>query len=148
MENPTRSERPSLLLIRSYQASPEKVWSAWTDPQALKAWFRPENMLATPVAEVDVRVGGSFRILMKDPSGEEYEVSGVYRELVPHKKLVFTWAWKGTPDRESLVTVTLRPSGSGTELELKHEQFFDIEARDSHEEGWTGALNMLERMFV
>lgn len=63
--------------------------------------------------------------------------------MVANQKLVFTWAWKSTPERESLVTVALRRSGGGTEL--KHEQFFDAEARDSHKPGWSGALVLLER---
>jgi len=110
-----------------------------------KQWWRPDETFSTPVVEADVRVDGRFRVVMKDAKGEEFEVSGVYREVIPNRKLVFTWAWKGTPERESLVTVSLRPSGHGTELKLKHEQFFDDEARDSHEEGWRGALEQLER---
>ena len=148
MANSTVNERPSLSLTRSYKASPEKVWRAWTDPQALKEWFRPDEAFSTPIAEADVRVGGRFHIVMKDPKGEDFDVSGVYKEVVENRKLVFTWAWKGTPERESLVTVTLRPSGAGTELELKHEQFFDVEARDSHNQGWTGMLPLLERFLA
>lgn len=145
MERSDLEERPSLTLTRSYNASPEKVWRAWTDAEAMKQWWRPEDTFSTPLAEADVRVGGRFRILMKDSKGEEFDVSGIYREVIPNRKLVFTWAWKSTPERESLVTVTLRPSGRGTELELKHEQFFDAEERDSHKEGWSGALVLLER---
>ena len=148
MANSTVNERPSLSLTRSYKAAPEKVWRAWTDPQALKEWFRPDAAFSTPLAEADVRVGGRFHIVMKNPKGEEFDVSGVYKEVVANRKLVFTWAWKGTPERESLVTVTLRPSGAGTELELKHEQFFDVEARDSHNQGWTGMLPLLERFLA
>ena len=59
-------------------------------------------------AEADARVGGRYRIVMRTSDGEEHDVSGVYREVVPNEKLVFTWAWRSTPERESLVTVMLK----------------------------------------
>ena len=80
-------------------------------------------------------------------NGEQHEVGGVYREVTPDQRLVFTWAWRSTPERESLVTVALRPDGAATVLTLTHEQFFDQAARDGHERGWTGTLDRLERYF-
>jgi uncharacterized protein YndB with AHSA1/START domain len=80
---------------------------------------------------------------MQSPSGEEHDVSGVYREIVPNQKLVFTWAWKSTPERESLVTVEIKPDGDGSLLTLTHEQFFDEEARERHRNGWTASLEKL-----
>lgn len=148
MPNNPLEERPSLSITRHYNASPEKVWRAWTDPEALKEWFKPDDSFSVPLAETDVRVGGRFSVLMVSSEGEEHEASGVYLEVVPNRKLVFTWVWKETPERKTLVTVTLRPSGSGTELELKHEQFFDTEDRDSHQEGWSGSLALLERFLA
>jgi uncharacterized protein YndB with AHSA1/START domain len=79
--------------------------------------------------------------------GERHQVGGVYREVVPDSRLVFTWAWHSTPERESLVTVTIVPDGDGSLLTLHHEQFFDRKARDGHERGWTGTLDKLERFF-
>jgi uncharacterized protein YndB with AHSA1/START domain len=95
------------------------------------------------LVEADVRVGGRYRMVMKSPDGEQHDVSGVYREVVPGEKLAFTWAWKSTLERESLVTVTVKPDGDGTLLTLTHEQFFDDDARDRHQHGWTGALDKL-----
>ena len=95
-------------------------------------------------AETDVRVGGRFRIVFRGPDGEEHDVGGVYREVVPDQKLVFTWAWRSTPERESLVTVALKRDGDGTLLTLLHEQFFDEAARDRHGRGWNGTLDKLE----
>jgi len=97
------------------------------------------------LVEVDMRIGGRYHMVMKSPDGEEHDVSGVYREVIPQRKLVYTWAWKSTPERESLVTVELRAAGGGTDLTLTHEQFYDEEARDCHEHGWTGCLGRLER---
>ncbi len=67
--------------------------------------------------------------------------------MVPNEKLVFTWAWHTTPERESLVTITVRPDGAGSILTLLHEQFFDEAARDGHKRGWSGSLDKLEKLF-
>ncbi len=99
-------------------------------------------------AETDARVGGAFRILMQSPDGEDYDVSRIYREVVPNETLVFTWAWRSTPERESLVTVSIKPDGDGSLLTLTHEQFFDETARDHHKQGWTGCLDKLENYFA
>jgi len=94
---------------------------------------------------MDVRVGGRYRISFKTEDGERHEVGGVYREVVPNIRLVFSWAWHSTPERESLVTVTVAKDDDGTMLTLHHEQFFDDKARDGHRRGWTGTLEKLER---
>jgi len=98
--------------------------------------------------ECDARAGGRFRWVMQAPDGEQHDVSGVYREVVPNQKLVFTWAWKSTPERESLVTVEIKPDGDGSLLTLTHEQFFDEDARDRHRGGWTSALDKMEEYFA
>ena len=138
------STKPSLTLKRRLNAPPAKVYGAWTDPAQIAHWFGPAQA-ETLRAETDVRVGGRYRIVMRTPDGEEHDVSGVYREVVPNEKLVFTWAWRTTPERESLVTITLKGDGTGTMLTLTHEQFFDEPARDRHQSGWSGALDKLEK---
>ena len=85
------NEEPSLSLTRIFPAAPEKVWQAWTDPQALKNWFGPDEGKVT-LAQTDVRVGGRFHVLFSTLDGEQHDVSGVYREVQPQRKLVFTWA--------------------------------------------------------
>ncbi len=74
-------------------------------------------------------------------------MSGVYREIVPSSRLVFSWAWQSTPERESQVTVDLKPDNDGTILTLTHEQFFSEKARDDHRGGWIMALDRLEAYF-
>ena len=96
-------------------------------------------------AELDVRVGGRYRISFTDAtSGEYHEVGGVYREVVPNERLVFTWAWHSTPERESLVTITLKPDAAGTLMTFHHEQFADEAARDNHQRGWSTFFDKLE----
>ena len=134
--------KPSLTIKRRFNAPPEKVFSAWTDPEKVKHWMGP-GAVEVLRTEGDARTGGRYRWVMKSPDGEEHDVSGVYREVVPNEKLVFTWAWKSTPERESLVTLTFKKDGDGTVMTLLHEQFFDEGARDRHNQGWTGAMDKL-----
>jgi uncharacterized protein YndB with AHSA1/START domain len=139
--------KPSLTLKRRLKASPDKVFAAWIDPEKVKRWMGPGEGKALSV-ESDPRAGGRYRWIMQDAAGEIHDVSGVYREFVPNEKLVFTWAWKSTPERESLVTVLIKPDGDGSLLTLTHEKFFDEDARDRHQHGWTGALDKMEKMFT
>ena len=135
--------KPSLTVKRRFNAPPAKVFSAWTEPEKITRWMGPGEV-KTIRAENDLRVGGRYRIVMQAPSGEEHDVSGVYREVIANEKLVYTWTWKTMPERESLVTVTFKPDGAGTLLTLTHEQFFDEDARNRHQHGWEGALAKLE----
>lgn len=149
MEQARIAEKPFLVLERSYPVAPEKVWRAWTDPQAIRKWFGPGGVQPVSVAELDVRVGGRFRIVFGGPAGTEHEVQGEYREVVPNRKLVFTWMWpRTTPERESLVTIVFRKVGAGTELVFRHEQLFDETVRDGHKRGWTESFVKLEQFLL
>ena len=140
------AEKPSLSLQRHYPVAPEKVWRAWTDPQALAQWWGPGPGEPVSLAELDVRVGGRFRIVFGGPDGKMHECAGVYQEVVPNRKLVFTWSWPNTtPERISVVTIEFRRAATGTDLVFRHEQLFDEKARDDHKRGWTGTLDKLEQ---
>ena len=140
---PATTVKPSLTIKRRFNAAPAKVFAAWTDPEKVKHWMGPGEVVVLS-AESDARTGGRYRWVMKNPAGEVHDVSGVYREVIANKKLVFTWAWKSTPERESLVTLTFKADGGGTLMTLTHEQFFDEEARDRHQMGWNGVMPKLE----
>ena len=143
----TVAAKPSLTIKRRFNAAPQKVFSAWTDPEKVKRWMGPGEVKCLHT-EADLRKGGRYRWLMQTPDGEHHDVSGVYREVVPNEKLVFTWAWKSTPERESLVTVVLKPDGDGTLMTFTHEQFFDDDARDRHQHGWNGSFEKLEKFLA
>jgi uncharacterized protein YndB with AHSA1/START domain len=136
--------KPSLTLKRRFDAPRPLVYAAWTDPVHLKHWFGPRETEAVLHAEADVRVGGRFRVVFRTSDGEEHDVSGVYREVIPNERLTFTWMWRTLPERQSQVTITLKSDGGGTLLTLFHEQFFDEPARDRHRAGWSGTLDKLE----
>jgi uncharacterized protein YndB with AHSA1/START domain len=129
---------------RRYRATPEKVWRAWTDPQALTQWFSPSSSAANTSAEIDLSVGGRFRIAFVAPDGETHEASGVYQEIVPLHRLVFSWAWRSTPERVSRISIELAPVDGGTELSFVHDRFFDQKARDNHAGGWPLFFTNLE----
>src|SRR5437764_9510907 len=104
--------QPSLTLKRRLNAPPAEVFAAWTDPEKMKRWMGPEGV--EPLrAEIDAHVGGRYRLVMRSTDGEEHDVSGVYREVVPNEKLVFSWAWKSTSEWEAEVDSLLKPGGDG-----------------------------------
>ncbi|CAE6815410.1 SRPBCC family protein [Paraburkholderia haematera] len=138
------STKPSLTLQRRLNATPAKVFRAWTEAAQLMKWMHPDDAEVTH-AELNARVDGRYLIRYLKTDGRELEVSGQYLEVLPDAKLVFTWTWRSIPEQESLVTVLLRPDGNGTLLTLTHEQFVDEETRDHHQIGWNGGLDSLER---
>jgi uncharacterized protein YndB with AHSA1/START domain len=133
---------PSVTLVRRIKAPPARVWAAITRPEQMLLWWGPDAG-PTLKAEADVRPGGRFSVVFRLLNGEEHNPTGVYQEVVPEKKLVFTWEWAGSPEKESLVTFRLEPFEGGTELTLLHERLPDEEARQSHEAGWSGLLDKL-----
>jgi uncharacterized protein YndB with AHSA1/START domain len=143
----TQQQRTAALsLRRTFQASRERVFRAWTTPEEIKRWKGPGER-TTPVAEVDLRVGGAYRVHMRSPDGSEMRLVGVYREVDPPKKLVYTWGWETNPEMgETLVTVEFLERGRATEVVLKHELFPADDVRDQHEQGWHGSLDKLDKI--
>jgi uncharacterized protein YndB with AHSA1/START domain len=134
--------RPSLTIKRRFSASPEKVFAAWTDPEKVGQWFGCAGSSVIE-ASLDVRVGGSYTIVIRKENGEESRVGGVYRDIIPNRKLVFTWAPDWRLQAESLVTLLVTPADSGCYLTLIHEQFVDEASRDQTQNGWGGCLDKL-----
>ena len=150
MTNPTINPATVLEMNRSVRAPREKAFQAWTDPAMLKKWFAVSEGFTTPIAEVDLQVGGKYRLGMKAPGDNPLLiVGGEYREVKLHEKLVFTWRWQ-TPDPnepETLVTVEFIEEDDITEIRLRHELFTDVASRDKHGEGWMGCFDHLEHLF-
>lgn len=130
----------TIVVRRKIAATPEELFDAWLDPQALALWMRPTGIRRT-TATNDARVGGRYEILMEGDQAS-YPHHGVYRTIDRPRRLAFTWVSKGTLGRESLVTVDFVPQGALTEVVITHEQLPDG-ASASHTEGWTSALARL-----
>jgi uncharacterized protein YndB with AHSA1/START domain len=130
----------SLELRRVLPATSEEVFAAWTDPEIIGRWMSP---VGRAEAEVDLRVGGRFRVVMIG-EGKTIEHTGEYVEISPPRRLVFTWQSPFTGPQPSLVTVVLRPAEDGTEMLLTHERLPE-DAVSSHRNGWGGMLDLLQR---
>jgi uncharacterized protein YndB with AHSA1/START domain len=138
----------SLTLVRRIKAPPASVFDALTTPEGIARWWGPD---AGPVlrAETDLRIGGRFLVRFRMLDGSEHESSGEYLEITKPTRLAFSWRWAGGEDPgESLVEIDLRPIADGTELTFTHSRLHDEERRRSHEQGWNGALDKLERYFI
>jgi uncharacterized protein YndB with AHSA1/START domain len=134
----------SLLISRTYPASVERVFKAWTDANQLGQWFAPTDDYTTK-ASVDLKVGHEYRIAITHKGGNVHTILGTYRLIDPPRKLVYTWRWEGGPMADTLVTVDFAPDGNATKVTITHEQFTNTEDRDKHNEGWNGCLNRLQR---
>jgi uncharacterized protein YndB with AHSA1/START domain len=140
-------ESTTLEIKRFINAPPARVYKAWTDPAQLKQWFGPENVQMRALA-ADPRMGGKYRWDLINQEGEEMSVFGEYRELVPGKKVVFTWKWdddENWKEHNSIVTVELSDRDGGTEVRLIHEKLPSEESRDRHNEGWNSVIDRLEK---
>ena len=134
-----------LAITRVLDAPRALVFKAWTEPARLVQWFGPQGF-SIPACEMDVRPAGAWRLCMRSPTGVDHWVAGVYREIVPPERLVFTWVRQdaeGKLGAETVVTVTLVAEGAKTKLTLHHALFESVAARDDHRGGWTSCLDRL-----
>ena len=147
-ETATQTE---LRMERRYDAAPEAVFDAWTNPEVLRRWWAAAPGWETPAAEVDLRAGGRYRLTMRDPqAGAEHTVGGEYVEVRRPDRLTYTWAWEpepGGPDMgpPSRVTVDFVADGAGTRVELTHSGLATEPSRAQHEHGWNACLDNLAR---
>ncbi len=148
----------TLRITRKLAAPRELVFKAWTEPEFLAQWWGVGADYTTPIAEVDLRVGGKYRLGMQPPDKDQpMVIGGIYREVTPPEKLVYTWVWEpNMPDTrtspspdgvvapgETLVTVEFHDVDGQTEIVLTHEFFADQNMRDQHSHGWAGCLEQL-----
>ena len=142
----------SVTLVRRIKARPSIVFEALTTPEGITSWWGPD---AGPVllADLDVRVGGRFKVRFRMLDGREHESIGEYLEVAPHKRLVMSWQWTlgGGPDEAGNVSrleFHLKPIDIGTELTLTHAQLTTEASSANHERGWTGAIDKLVQRFA
>ncbi len=128
-------------------ASPDRVFDAWTQPDQLRRWSCPEDANVED-AQVDLVVGGAFRIVMKGAGGKVHTAFGAYREIEPPNRLVYTWDWEEADSQmgETLVTIELNDRGGSTEVVITQEGFPNSEATRAHEQGWDSCLRRLGRL--
>jgi glutathione S-transferase len=139
-------EHFELQQTRFIRAPREKVFDAFVDERALRAWHCPRGM-TVPEGHCDARTGGRWQLTMQARDGTRHVVGGTYRELLRPQRLVYTWQWQGDdspmPGLETLIEVDLVERDGGTELTLRHSGFPAGAARDAHQQGWDSTLNRL-----
>jgi uncharacterized protein YndB with AHSA1/START domain len=134
----------TLIIKRTFQAQREKVFAAWTQAEALKQWWGTEGH-TVPAAEMDLSVGGKYRVEMRTDEGESFYLNGAFVEITPLERLVFTFRWeRGEWDYpETLVSIDFTGEGDETTVTLTHEGFPDENMRDEHHGGWGECLENL-----
>lgn len=145
-----KSAIPALVIRRTYAVPPERLYAAWTDP-AIAAQFLGPGDIRADVPEMDVRPGGTYRVVMHRPEGEDYIATGVYREVVPNRRLSMTWRWledDPADEHETLLTLDFAPLDGGTEFTLTHEYFASAESRENHNSGWVSIMDKLQTILV
>ena len=139
----------ALRVSRRIRATPERLFRLWTDPAQLRHWWRMDGPgWAFAGAEIDLRVGGAYRLSMTGPDGQVHVAVGVYREVARPTRLAFTWDWENPAMRvgDTLVTVDLLDAGDGTtDVAITHARFASAERAASHERGWTQLLRLIDR---
>jgi uncharacterized protein YndB with AHSA1/START domain len=139
-----------LVLTRLIDAPREKLYRAWTEPELLKQWFAPLPY-TTPVAELDVRPGGANMVVMRDPVGNDLPNRGIYLEVVPNERLVFTDAYTRAwePSKKPFMTVILTFENQGGKTRYTARvHHWTVEDRETHEkmgfhEGWGRCTDQL-----
>jgi uncharacterized protein YndB with AHSA1/START domain len=134
----------TLVVRRTIRASAERLFTAWTDPSQLKNWWGPAGVSCIG-AEVDLSVGGSYRIGNQLPDGNIIWIRGEFESIERPRRLVFTWQIEGVKSAPERVTVQFESAGDLTEVIVTHERIASQELRERHEHGWTGCLEGLRR---
>jgi uncharacterized protein YndB with AHSA1/START domain len=134
-----------LEVSRRLKAPPALVFKMFADGAHLVRWFGPEGHTCLECT-VEPRVGGRFYAALQGPDGITRRVQGIFTEVMPDRRLAFTWAWLDEtgsprdPDLKTVVTITLEPHGDATDLTLRHDGFPNAEAAGMHDKGWEGCL--------
>jgi uncharacterized protein YndB with AHSA1/START domain len=132
----------TLVVRRQIKATPEKLFAAWTRPELLMCWWGPEGV-ACPAAEIDLRVGGSYRIANRFPDGNIIWIAGMFEEIDAPRRLVYTWKLQSQTGPPERVTVCFVSDRDMTEVVITHERIPNEAARTGHERGWAGCLDGL-----
>jgi uncharacterized protein YndB with AHSA1/START domain len=139
-----------LVLRRTFAASRDRVFAAFTQADQLRLWMGPGEY-AVVEAQADLRPGGAYRVTMQKAAGERVAVRGIYRDVRPPELVSYTWSWEeDAPEDEveTFVTIEFATSGTHTDVVLTQERFVSEESRDRHAGGWSTALDQLATLFA
>jgi uncharacterized protein YndB with AHSA1/START domain len=131
---------------RTFQASAEEVFDAWTSAEVMRRWLHPGPDWGTPAAEVDLRIGGQVRVVMRRPDGTEIESRGEYTLIDRPRRLAMTWTFGDDPANEQLIELSFSESGGSTRVLLVNSRISTERRRESQDWGWRACLDQLERV--
>jgi uncharacterized protein YndB with AHSA1/START domain len=133
----------TLRIERTFRAPAARVFDAFTNPDVMRRWWQAEHHWETASAEVDLRVGGAVRVVMRDPAADaEYGGGGRYTEIDPPRRLAFTWLWDGDTTR-MLIEIDFEERDGVTVVRLTHSGLWDEDAVCDHDDGWSNAFDNL-----
>jgi len=139
------SDTKTLRIERTFRAPAEAVFDAWTSEEVIRRWWQAEVGWETSEAEVDLRVGGAVRVVMRDPAKDaEHGGGGTYVEVEPPTRLAFTWIWDDDT-RRTLIELDFEEADGVTTVSFTHSGLWDEAAVRSHEGGWGRILDNLGR---
>ena len=130
---------------RTFPSSAEEVFDAWTSPEVMRRWFHCFPEWETPEAEVDLRVGGKVRVVMRRPDGTEAGMGGEYRLIERPRRLVMSWTFDDHPSDEQLIELSFTESEGSTTVVMINSRISTDGRRDAQDLGWYGCFNELER---
>lgn len=136
------SHGEALTIRRSIRATPEKIFDAWTKPDHLRKWWGPQGVRCSE-AEIDLRVGGRYRIANELPDGSTIWIEGEFEQIERPHRLVYTWTSRSNQPQPERVSVRFEAHGDATAVTITHERIATPETRDDHESGWKGCLEGL-----
>jgi len=144
MDTAVAVENFSLTIERVFNVSRQAVYDAWTQKEALTQWFAPTKEMSTIMHEMELKVGGQYRVEMLEPDGTSHMTHGEYVVLNPFEQIAFTWQWESDEmEVDSLVTIDLIEQGDSTKMILTHNRLGSQRSVDLHNEGWTGCIEQL-----
>ncbi len=139
------SDTRALHIERTFRAPVEAVFDAWTSEEVIRRWWQAEVGWETSEAEVELRVGGAVRVVMRDPDKDvEHGGGGYYTEIEPPRRLAFTWIWDGDT-RRTLIELDFEETDGVTTVSFTHSGLWDEAAVRDHEGGWGRILDKLGR---
>jgi uncharacterized protein YndB with AHSA1/START domain len=144
----TEESEQVVRIERTFAASAEEVFDAWTSSEVMRRWFHCLPDWDTPQAEVDLRVGGTVRVLMRRPDGTEAGAEGKYTLIDRPNRLVMSWTFDDDPSNEQLIELSFSQSGGLTTVQMVNSGISTDDRRDAQDWGWHGCLDELERLIA
>jgi uncharacterized protein YndB with AHSA1/START domain len=126
---------------RNFDAPAEAVFDAWTSEEVIRRWFRPASGWQEPSAEVDLRVGGTIRVVMRDPDGEPVGAGGEYTLIDRPHRLAFTWTFDDDPSNQQMIELEFSERGGVTTVLFVNSKISDERRRDAQYDGWSTCLD-------